>query len=70
MFLSSLDPKMVSTTWQGLGKCLLKVKDEDSGALEVAHLWSSPAMAASNELFPQPTFPTMPTKAPCKEARQ
>lgn len=49
---------------------MLKVKVEDRGALEVTHLWSSPAMAASSELFPQPTFPTMPTKAPCKEARQ
>ena len=34
----------------------------------LAYLCSSPVMAASSELFPQPTFPTMPTSIPCEEA--
>lgn len=38
--------------------------------LEAAYLCSCPAMAASSELFPQPTFPTMPTSIPCEEATE
>lgn len=38
------------------------------GVPAVAYLCSSPVMAANSELFPQPTFPTMPTSIPCEEA--
>lgn len=33
------------------------------------YLPSSPERAASNELFPQPTFPTTTTKEPCSTQR-
>lgn len=51
---------------QGPSKWLLNSSRVRS-TLKVHYLWSSPVMAASSELFPQPTFPTMPTSAPCRE---
>lgn len=55
-------------TQQEPSKWLLRGETRVRGTLDVHYLWSSPVMAANSELFPQPTFPTMPTSIPCKEA--
>lgn len=42
---------------------------EDKIVSWMSHLLSSPDRAASNELFPQPTFPTTTTREPCSEKK-
>lgn len=55
--MSSTQWSLPATVW----------KDQARRNLYITYLMSSPVIAASRELLPEPTFPTTPRSIPCKE---